>query len=157
MTRVLIAADGTDASVEVATVAQRLFGPTADYLILNVVATDPAWAGGIEPAMAYPVPYAYPASVDDALFRERDREAEADAAETVRHVADESGLPDAEPMVDTGAPTEAILRAADEQAVDVIVVGSSHSGWFSRLVHGSVSEGVVRGSDIPVLVAKGAS
>lgn len=152
MTRVLIAADGTDASVEVATVAQRLFGPDAEYLIVNVVDDQAAWAAGVAPALAFPVPYAYPASVDSALFRPQERLDEAN--ETVRQVAVDSGLVDAEPMVEEGEPTRCILRAAHEHAADVIVVGSGQPGWFARLLHGSVSDSVVHDADIPVLVAK---
>ena len=51
-------------------------------------------------------------------------------------------------------PSEAILHAAHEQGADVIVVGSHERGWFSRLLSGSVSQDLVRRSDIPVLVVK---
>jgi nucleotide-binding universal stress UspA family protein len=152
MTRVLIAVDGTEESVGVACTAQRLFGETAEYLILNVVETKVGWTAALEPGLVYPVPYRYPAAVDAAAMVPV---AELDEAEdNVTHIAEESGLAGAESVVETGWPTDAILKAADEHHVDVIVVGSSSSGWFSRLLHGSVSEGVVRGADIPVLVAK---
>lgn len=54
-----------------------------------------------------------------------------------------------------GPPPEAIVEAAKEEGCSMIVVGSH--GWrgFKRLLLGSVSEKVVRISDVPVLVVKG--
>ncbi|MCA1943883.1 MAG: universal stress protein [Desulfovibrio sp.] len=55
-------------------------------------------------------------------------------------------------LVAPGEPVEAILDAAHDGGFDCIVVGSHGQGMVSRLLVGSVAEGVVRGSRIPVLV-----
>ena len=74
------------------------------------------------------------------------------AADDARAVADESGLPNAKAIGEVGDPADAIVRAAEESAVDVIVLGTRERGWFDRLINPSVSEHVVRHADIPVLV-----
>lgn len=52
-----------------------------------------------------------------------------------------------------GEAVDTILTTALDGCFDCIVVGSHGQGMVSRLLVGSVAEGVVRGSRIPVLVA----
>ncbi|MGB9838145.1 universal stress protein [Methanothermobacter sp.] len=54
-------------------------------------------------------------------------------------------------MVD-GSPAETILKVADEEDVDLIVVGASGKHALERFLLGSVSEKVVRHARVPVLV-----
>lgn len=142
MTKVLIAADSTETSVAAARVAHRLFGDTAEYLVVNVDRTmNDALAWGA----AYPMVLPLPEDDPDAATR-----AEHVAAE----VADEAHLPSAESIGDTGDPAHAIINAAHEHGVDVIVVGAHQRSWLSRLFSGSVTSDIVREADIPVLVVK---
>jgi nucleotide-binding universal stress UspA family protein len=53
-----------------------------------------------------------------------------------------------------GSPTYEILKFAERQRIDVIVIGSHGRTGLSRLVIGSVAEGVMRGAKCPVLVVK---
>ena len=53
-----------------------------------------------------------------------------------------------------GADAEAIVAAAEEEHVDMVVVGSHGRDAVGRLLLGSVSEYVVRHSKRPVLVAR---
>ena len=46
----------------------------------------------------------------------------------------------------------AVLRAAEERHVDVIVVGTEERGWFDRLLRPSVSKEIVKQAHVPVLV-----
>ncbi len=69
----------------------------------------------------------------------------------VEKTAKAGGL-EAESLVLKGNPAERIVNFAEEQNVDMIVVGSHGIGGFERLVIGSVSEKVVRHSKVPVLV-----
>jgi nucleotide-binding universal stress UspA family protein len=53
-----------------------------------------------------------------------------------------------------GDPAREIIRAAEEQAVDLIIIAThGHTGW-GRLVFGSVAEKVVRLAPCPVLTIK---
>jgi universal stress protein A len=53
-----------------------------------------------------------------------------------------------------GSPTYEILKFAERQRIDLIVIGSHGRTGLSRLVIGSVAEGVMRGAKCPVLVVK---
>jgi nucleotide-binding universal stress UspA family protein len=62
---------------------------------------------------------------------------------------------DAEMTVTDAPPTEALLSQARRLRARMIVVGSRGYGRLGRLLLGSVSRGVVRRADCPVLVVKG--
>ena len=71
----------------------------------------------------------------------------------VEKTAKAAGL-EAESLVLKGDPAQSIVNFAEEQNVDMIVVGSHGIGGFERLVIGSVSEKVVRHAKVPVLVVR---
>jgi nucleotide-binding universal stress UspA family protein len=54
----------------------------------------------------------------------------------------------------TGDPASAIVHLADEEDVDLIVMGTHGRTGLSRLLMGSVSEAVVRRANCPVLTVK---
>jgi len=63
------------------------------------------------------------------------------------------GITGIHPLVREGHPAEEILRAADEQGVEMIILGARQPGKKNLFI-GSVSREVVDRSEIPVLVAK---
>jgi nucleotide-binding universal stress UspA family protein len=144
MTKVLIAADSSATSVEIARVAHRLFGDSAEYLVVNVdEAMDDAMVWGA----AYPMVMPLPLPSDDPEAKER-------AGIVASDVAKSAELPGAESIGDVGDPAFAIMEAAHRHKVDVVVVGSHKHSWFTRLFTGSVSSDLLREADIPVLVVK---
>lgn len=56
-----------------------------------------------------------------------------------------------------GQPEEEILRFAQAEAVDLIVVGSHGRTGLSRMLMGSVAEAIVRRAECPVVVVKHAA
>lgn len=54
-----------------------------------------------------------------------------------------------------GNPSDEILKAADEEKVDLIIVGCSGKSRLHRLVTGCTSREVEKNSKVPVIVAKG--
>lgn len=83
------------------------------------------------------------------LFR---RESE-EAVEMVEELASSmEGSVKVRKMILEGPPADTILRVADEEDVDLIVVGASGKHALERFILGSVSEKVVRHSTVPVLV-----
>ena len=66
-------------------------------------------------------------------------------------IADKSG---AETVVAAGRASEEILARASERAVDLIVLGASHTGPLRRRLFGSPLIAVVRRSVCPVLVVR---
>jgi nucleotide-binding universal stress UspA family protein len=144
MTKVLIAADSSENSVAAARAALALFGDDAEYLVVNV---DRAMNDAMAWGAAYPLVMPLPQVADDPAAVQR-------ATEVAEDVADEADLPAAESIGEVGDPAYAIIEAAHEHGVDVIVVGSHTHSWFSRLFTGSVSNDLLREADIPVLVVK---
>jgi len=69
-------------------------------------------------------------------------------------VADAAGMQSVTGLGDVGDPAAAILEAAHNHHVDVVVIGSHERGWFSRLFSGSVEQDLMRTGDFSVLVVK---
>ncbi|MGB9133178.1 MAG: universal stress protein [Methanosarcina sp.] len=82
-------------------------------------------------------------------FEKMGREATA----YVEEKAKAAGL-EAESILLNGNPAEEIVNFAEEQKVDMIIVGSLGKGRFERVVLGSVSEKIVRHAKVPVLVVR---
>ena len=60
-----------------------------------------------------------------------------------------------ESVLKEGEPVETVLALAQEEGADLIVMGSHGRRGLQRLLLGSTTEGVLRKSDIPVLVVRG--
>lgn len=158
MTTVLISVDETDSSVHAVETAHRLFGDSAEYLVLNV------GAGTYVPIAIFPgemgliSPLAWSPRVQAELASETDNDGgevatDADAAETIAKLTgDEGGLPGATALGVVGDPANTIIDVALEHSADVIVVGTHRRGWLTRLLTSSVADEVRRESPIPVLV-----
>lgn len=100
-------------------------------------------------APVYPLPDGYipmrPTVVTEA-FERIDRALAAWSRE-----AEERGVPHVEALSMQGSPWHEVVRYAEEQQTDLIVVGKhGHSGLRDRLI-GSVAERVVRHAPCPVL------
>ncbi len=54
----------------------------------------------------------------------------------------------------TGDPARSIVQVAEEEGVDLIVMGTHGRGGINRLLMGSVAEAVVRRAKCPVLTLK---
>lgn len=164
MTHVLIAVDDSETSVTAARTAHHIFGDDARYTVINVASGSPVIWGdqALETGMVYPLALPGPGMVGGIPFSvvspEHPDQANVDRVERAEQraedVAQSAGLPDARPIGDTGDAADAIIAAASEHHADVIVVGTHERNWFSRLFTSSVTQAVVRDSDVPVLVAR---
>ncbi len=91
-----------------------------------------------------------------AFMEEFKTSLEEEAKEIIAEVAGRlqaEGLP-ATSLAVEGPAAEAILRVAEDEKPDLIVMGSRGSGGFPGLPLGGVAERVVRMSLVPVLVVK---
>ncbi len=150
MKNILIAVDLTEESRHAATVAREIFGPDATYIAINVADEPTARSAAAFGMPAWGSVFSYP---DPMLTAGPDARHPVDQAEQLAsHVATEAGVDGAVPVGAVGDPANAIVRAATEHRVDVIVVGSSERGWFGKLLDGSVAEDVVDAHAFPVLV-----
>jgi nucleotide-binding universal stress UspA family protein len=66
---------------------------------------------------------------------------------------EDKGVTGIKTLIKTGHPAEEILNAAEEEKVDMIMVGS-RGNRISHVFTGSVSREVVNRSEVPVLVVK---
>ena len=139
--RILLAVDGSACS-KYAMDRVRSFFPEAALDVLAVVPPPlpepvaPGWVGGV------------PIVTDMQLEEELAEQALATAKQTlgegdkvVYHIAQ-------------GDPGATVVRYADEQKVDAIVMGSHGRNAFERLLMGSVATYVVNHATCPVMVIK---
>jgi nucleotide-binding universal stress UspA family protein len=157
--RVLVAVDDSDTSVRAARTAHQLFGDTAAYFVINVGAGQRLWAGDpMTWGVAYPL-----ASVEVGIVAmpvragtmyESGLPSAVDQAQAeARSVSAAAELPtDSVAVGSTGDPAEQIRQVADDESIDVIVVGWGDGGWWRHMIEPSVSKAVVRQADRPVLV-----
>ena len=144
MTKVLVAVDD-DEPMEVARVAHRLFGDAAEYLAVHVAHREPAVADQ-KPRVDWTAPSGW-----GQVQRFQPLQDLSDRATPNPFASTEWAPAESAPPSDVA---DAILAAAREHGVDVIVVGSHDRGWLGRLFHHSVADDVVRHAPIPVLVAR---
>ncbi|EJN59179.1 universal stress protein [Halogranum rubrum] len=75
------------------------------------------------------------------------------ALTTVRELAEQHGVP-VETHVLEGSPQREIVRYAEEEGCDLVVMGTHGRGGIDRLLLGSVAEKVVRASNVPVMTVR---
>ncbi|MGC8872719.1 MAG: universal stress protein [Caldimicrobium sp.] len=62
-----------------------------------------------------------------------------------------SDYPEVEPIIERGEVVETIIEVAKEKGVDFIVIGTHGRKGLDKILFGSVAEGVVKNSPIPVI------
>lgn len=72
----------------------------------------------------------------------------------VKKIGEASGVEVKEAVLD-GYPSNAIIDFADNNNIDLIVMGTLGKTGLDKLLIGSVAEKVVRGSKVPVMVVRG--
>lgn len=88
-------------------------------------------------------------TIIDAMQQEGHRVLEK-AAEVIR----KAGVTAVETVLRTGTPATTILNFADEEKIDLIVMGTHGRRGLDRVLLGSVTEEVVRLSRIPVMTVR---
>jgi nucleotide-binding universal stress UspA family protein len=143
--RILVATDGSDASLAAAHEAARLL-PDADEVQLMTVVTivDEPWAdaGGIEGPLGTPEEF-------DQVRDSANVQAMGRLAATARAFGPR---PVVEQIVEREDAATAIVDHAAEIEADVLVIGSHGHGVLHRALLGSVTAQVVQHAPCPVLV-----
>jgi nucleotide-binding universal stress UspA family protein len=95
------------------------------------------------------------ADSDPAVGAQRDalEEQATEAVEVLEAEAADSGVP-SRTAVERGVPAEAIRSYAADHGVDLIAMGTHGRTGLDRVLLGSVTERVVRTSDVPVLTCR---
>lgn len=135
--RILLPTDGSDATGPAVEQAIGLARETGAELHVLFVVED--------------IPYA-PEMMDDEVEGQL-RAIGEDAIKEIRERASEEGV-DVVSALREGAPHTSILGYADEEDIDAIVMGTHGRSGLDRYLLGSVTERVVRTSDVPVLTVR---
>ena len=91
-------------------------------------------------------------SIIDEVHEELHRKA-SDRIEKISNDLMSNGFKVEERLVD-GIPYKEILRIAEKENVDLIVMGSSGKGLLAEVVLGSTTDKVVREAKVPVIIVK---
>lgn len=142
--RVLVPLDGSEVAEQVLPCLARLSRRNAEVTLLRAVASASQLAAS---AGAAPVP----AMMDLAQISEDGRREAQTYLDGVAAQLRKQGL-QSRLIVARGEAAEAIARAADESAVDVIAMTTHGRGGIERALFGSVADAVVRGSTRPVFL-----
>jgi nucleotide-binding universal stress UspA family protein len=140
--RVLVAIDGSTASMEAARVGVEAARISAGR-IRAVYVADVQRLAHLPGYSSFP-------SIKEKLLELMEKEGRL-AMGYVNHIAREAGVP-CETAVLQGDPAQELLRASEEWPAELIVLGRvGHSG-LAKAILGSVAEKVVRKARAPVLL-----
>jgi nucleotide-binding universal stress UspA family protein len=137
---ILVPVDGSDLSLKAVDVAADLARSLQEAMVIcfvvNVVKAAAMTGGQVQ----------FVGGCLEALW--------AEGESIVKAAADRAGARTArvETRVVQGSPSEEIMRTADELHAGWIVMGSHGRNGLSRALMGSVAEGVIRHSNVPVLI-----
>jgi nucleotide-binding universal stress UspA family protein len=141
---ILVAVDGSDASLHAVTAGLSLLSADARVVLVTVVeASDPTLVTGA--GMAGGVMSAEELEQIDAAQVAAGRADVETARATLAHA-------DAESLVAHGAPGPTLCDLARERSAVAIVMGSRGRGGIKRALLGSVSDYVVRNAPCPVVI-----
>lgn len=142
ITSILVAVDSSDAAQAALRHAQDIAKAfSAKLVLVNVVDVTKLLA-----VAGYETPYPV-----DAIQIMRDDSKVVLAG--AKSVCDAGGFSSIE-IASEGDAVEEILAAAEVEKVDLIAIGTHGRSGISRLFLGSVAEGVLRRSTVPVLVVR---
>lgn len=148
---ILVPVDGSPLAEAALTPAQELRAKFGSRLIL-LRSVEPVSHRLMQPPGVVEPPAAAAANVEliEKLTEVERQEAQAYLAALRSQLGDE-GI---ETYIADGEPAEAIIAAAVEFGVGLIVMSSHGRGGLNRLVFGSVADAVLRRSNLPVLLIR---
>lgn len=140
--KILLATDGSECSRIAAEHAIKIAEQNnAELIVLTVTETYPIERIPVEDLARKVI----------QLFKEESEKALQD----VKNMIEEKGSPIKFTLKNVeGKAADSILKVAEDEDVDLIVVGVSGKHALERFVLGSVSEKIVKNARVPVLVAR---
>lgn len=150
--RILVPTDFSDCSHAACDAAVKLakqFGSTVELLHVQ---EPPAWQGFVIPELVVSLPDQASSSLEE-FVRTRSQRA-------MEHIVEQlqgKGFTNVRPRSEVGEAGDVIVRIANEEHFDLIVMGTHGKKGFERLVMGSVTERVVRQVSCPVLTLRAGS
>ena len=139
--QILIATDGSETANEAADFGIEMVGCSgAKVYALYVIDTSPYRSVSLDKIWS------------DEVLAEHEREGR-EATSYVENIGKAAGV-EVESRVLKGHPAEKIINFAEDNNLDMIIVGSLGKGRYERAVLGSISDKIVRHSKVPVLVVR---
>jgi len=140
-TNILLASDGSECALKAAAVAATLANKFAARLtIINIYEPIPT----VGP---------YGEIVNTELNERYVRELQEHAISPVGRIMEGMGVP-YQSRQEVGQPAAEIIRVAEEEGCDLVVLGSRGLSGFQEFLLGSVSDRVVHHAHCPVLIVK---
>lgn len=153
MKKVLIAVDSTKNSEAMMSMLQETIASPEEVILLHVEQLEG------NSLMTGMLGDAELSTLKDSLKGTEHKEALDRKAEKVlsffRNKMEKAGLVNIRTVVKEGNPPDEILKTADEESVDLIVVGCSGKSRLQRYITGCASREVEKYSKVPVLISKG--
>jgi nucleotide-binding universal stress UspA family protein len=153
--RVLLATDGSEASIEAARLARQLLNPGAVAHVTILAAVPPLdtmpFYGGYGGYGMYAGAMPIPQEALDEMTAGAQQRAQ-DALQRTRAELN-TDVP-IDTMVRHGSPADEIVRCAADIGAGLIVMGSRGWGEMHAVLLGSVSERVLHSAHCPVLIAR---
>jgi len=143
--KILCPTDFSDASYESLSVANELsLHFSSKLIVLNVVPKVPT---------VYVQPPMTPVPPEPFNIMQYERDMKKSSKEMLDRIIDKevSNEVDVNPVVVPGNAAGEIIRIADLEKVDLIVISTHGSSGWKRFIFGSVTEKVVRTANCPVL------
>jgi nucleotide-binding universal stress UspA family protein len=154
MKKVLIAADDTIGSLGVLEVFRNQIRPPEEVILVHVQRIlGRSLMGDMlgEAEMS-----TLKEAVKDTEFQEELDEKADKVLSFYKKELENGGLFKIKTVIRAGNVTEEILRVADEEGVDLMILGCNGKSGIDRLVSGCVTKDVERNTKIPIMVAKAA-
>ena len=152
MKKILIAVDETSGSKAVLSVFHNLVRPPEEVLLLHVERLEG------KSLMIDMLSDAELSTLKESLKGSEYKEGLDRKAEQIlnyfKKELESSGLINVRTIIREGIPADEILKVAEEQNVDLIIVGDNGKKGFLRLITGCVSKEVEKNAMVPVLVGK---
>ena len=147
--RILIAIDGSKFGEKAAKVGIELAKLSGGKVIIVYVADINKYTSSA--GLISPFGGPSPEAIDNVVANIR--EAGEKATLQVKELARASGV-ESERLIVEGSPPSEILRIAEDDKIDVIVMGSIGKTGLEKFLMGSVAEKVVHDSKLPVLIVR---
>lgn len=152
MKRILIAVDETSGSKAVLSVFNNLVRPPEEVLLLHVMRLQG------KSLMIDMLSEAELSTLKESLEGTEYKETLVKKAETIlayfKKELESSGLISVRTILREGIPGDEIIKVAEEENVDLIIVGDNGKRGLVRLITGCVSKEVEKNATVPVLVGK---
>ena len=148
MKKVLIALDFDPTAQKVAEVGYSFARSLGAEVILTHVIVDPIYYSSVEsfPLIGYTGSLITPLQIPDV--EETKKESGLFLDKIKLHLGDES----IQTFIEEGDFADSIVKTAKKLHAEMIIMGSHSQKWLENIVMGSVTEEVLRQSEIPLLI-----